>query len=124
MKSLFAIGLLMILLSGLALAQEQSPAFAQRTEEWKLAFVRDGNIWIATVFTCASIPAPFVFLEARVKLYPPGFVNAKLLLAEELFLGLGESQSIFGCEASKLFQNKLLIQRCKDRFHQRRSEQA
>ena len=61
MKSLFAIGLLMILLSGLALAQEQSPAFAQRTEEWKLAFVRDGNIWIADCLYMCFHPRSFRF---------------------------------------------------------------
>jgi len=47
MKSLFAIELLMILTCGLALAQEQSPALAQPTEEWKLVFVRNNNIWVA-----------------------------------------------------------------------------
>ena len=47
MKSLFATGLLMILTCGLALAQEQSCALTQQTEEWKLAFVRNNNIWVS-----------------------------------------------------------------------------
>ncbi len=47
MKSLFAIGLLMILTCDLALAQEQSCALTQQTEEWKLAFVRNNNIWVS-----------------------------------------------------------------------------
>jgi len=47
MKSLFTIGLLMIVTCGSALAQEKSGTLTQRTEERKLAFVRNSSIWVA-----------------------------------------------------------------------------
>ena len=47
MKALFGIALSVILLTGMALAEDHSGALFQLSDDWKVAFVRKNNIWVA-----------------------------------------------------------------------------